>query len=91
MLLTDPEYADVVEAALGQAKRKPLVVDVPDPVFDVPGARMGELTYDELLAEGDPDSSRAIRRTSGRRSRSATPPGPPAGPRAWSPTTAART
>ena len=55
VLLTDPEYAAVVEAALGQAKRRPLVVDVPDPVFDVPGARLGELTYDELLAEGDPD------------------------------------
>ena len=42
----------MVKAAL-QSER-PLVVDVPDPVFDVPGERLGELTYDELLAEGDP-------------------------------------
>ena len=55
VLLTDPEYAGVIEAALAQAERRPLVVDVPDPVFDVPGERLGELTYDELLAEGDPD------------------------------------
>ena len=45
----------MIKAALGQAERKPLVVDVPDPVFEVPGARLGELTYDELLAEGDPE------------------------------------
>jgi fatty-acyl-CoA synthase len=54
VLLTDPEYAGVVNAALAHAERKPLVVDVPDPVFEVPGERLGELTYDELLAEGDP-------------------------------------
>jgi fatty-acyl-CoA synthase len=55
VLLTDPEYAGVVEAALGRVERKPLVIDVPDPVFEVPGERLGELAYDELLAEGDPD------------------------------------
>jgi fatty-acyl-CoA synthase len=54
VLLTDPEYAGVVKAALAQAERRPLVVDVPDPVFEVPGERLGELTYEELLAEGDP-------------------------------------
>ena len=54
VLLTDPEYSGVIKAALGRAERKPLVVDVPDPVFDMPGERLGELIYDELLAEGDP-------------------------------------
>jgi fatty-acyl-CoA synthase len=54
VLLTDPEYAGVVKAALARAENKPLVVDVPDPVFAVPGERLGELAYDELLAEGDP-------------------------------------
>jgi fatty-acyl-CoA synthase len=54
VLLTDPEYSGVIKAALAQIERKPLVVDVPDPVFDVPGERLGDLTYDELLAEGDP-------------------------------------
>ena len=55
VLLTDPEYAGVVKAALARAERRPLVVDVPDPVFDTPGERLGELGYDELLAEGDPE------------------------------------
>jgi fatty-acyl-CoA synthase len=55
VLLTDPEYSGVVEAALAQAGRRPLVVDVPDAEFDVAGERLGEVTYDELLAEGDPD------------------------------------
>ena len=55
VLLTDPEYAGVVKEALAQAERRPLVVDVIDPVFEVAGERLGELTYDELLAEGDPE------------------------------------
>ena len=54
VLLTDPEYSGVIKAALARTDRKLLVVDVPDPVVDVPGERLGELTYDELLAEGDP-------------------------------------
>jgi fatty-acyl-CoA synthase len=55
VLLTDPEYAGVVKTALARAENKPLVVDVPDPVFEVPGERLGKLAYDELLAEGDPE------------------------------------
>ncbi len=31
------------------------MVDVVDAEFEVPGERLGELAYDELLAEGDPD------------------------------------
>jgi fatty-acyl-CoA synthase len=54
VLLTDPEYSGVIRTALAQAKRRPLVVDVPDPVFGVSGERLGDLAYDELLAEGDP-------------------------------------
>ncbi|HEX6113047.1 MAG TPA: acyl-CoA synthetase [Geminicoccaceae bacterium] len=54
VLLTDPEYSGLIKAALARIERKPLVVDVPDPVFEVPGERLGELTYHELLAEGDP-------------------------------------
>jgi fatty-acyl-CoA synthase len=55
VLLTDPEYAGVVKAALARVERKPLVIDVPDPVFEAPGERLGELAYDELLAAGDPE------------------------------------
>jgi fatty-acyl-CoA synthase len=54
VLLTDPEYAPVIEEALARAERRPLVVDVLEAEFEVAGERLGELTYDELLAEGDP-------------------------------------
>ena len=54
VLLTDPEYASVIREALGRTGRDLLVVDVPDAEFEAPGERLGELTYEELLAEGDP-------------------------------------
>ena len=55
VLLTDPEFSGVVADALAQVRRRPLVVDVPETEFDVAGKRLGELTYDELLAEGEPE------------------------------------
>jgi fatty-acyl-CoA synthase len=54
VLLTDPEHAGVIKEALARAERMPLVVDVLDPAFEIAGERLGEMTYDELLAEGDP-------------------------------------
>ena len=54
VLLTDPEFSGVIGPALAQLQRRPLVVDVLDDQFAVAGERLGELTYDELLAEGDP-------------------------------------
>jgi fatty-acyl-CoA synthase len=54
VLLTDIEYAPVIKAALAQAERRPLVVDVLDTEFEVAGERLGEVAYEELLAEGDP-------------------------------------
>jgi fatty-acyl-CoA synthase len=54
VLLTDPEFAGAVGPALAQLRRKPLVVDVLEEQFAVGGARLGEVTYEELLAEGDP-------------------------------------
>ena len=54
VLLTDPEYAPVIKEALARAGRRPLVVDVLETEFEVAGERLGELTYEELLAEGDP-------------------------------------
>ncbi len=55
VLLTDPEYAPVIAAALAQAGRRPLVVDVLETEFEVAGERLGELTYEELLNEGSAD------------------------------------
>jgi len=52
VLLADREYAPVVKAALAEITAPPLVVDILDPA--VTGEPVGGLTYEELLAEGDP-------------------------------------
>src|SRR5205814_8990597 len=54
LLITDPEFASTTEAALKLIKRKLTVVDAEDPEF-TGGKRLGEITYEQLLAEGDPD------------------------------------
>ncbi|MBS0638411.1 MAG: acyl-CoA synthetase [Proteobacteria bacterium] len=54
VLLTDREFAPVIEAALAELDQKPLVVDIHDP--EVPdGKSLGALDYEALLAEGDPE------------------------------------
>ncbi len=53
VLLTDKEFSPTIERALRISKRKLFVVDVEDAEFPG-GRRLGEKTYDELLAEGDP-------------------------------------
>lgn len=55
VLIVDGEFADAVERALDLATVRPLVVDIDDPLFPE-GRRIGALTYEELLAEGDPDA-----------------------------------
>ena len=52
VLLTDAEFAPVVAAALRDVAAPPLVVDIDDPEGP-PGARLGALRYEDLLAEGD--------------------------------------
>jgi len=54
LLITDREFSATVEAALKLLKRPVPVVDVEDPEFSG-GKRLGKHTYEELLAEGDPD------------------------------------
>ncbi|WP_299666801.1 acyl-CoA synthetase [uncultured Ruegeria sp.] len=54
VLLVDPEFSGVVKQALGQVDHDILVIDIEDPSFDG-GERLGNLTYEGLLAEGDPD------------------------------------
>jgi fatty-acyl-CoA synthase len=54
LLITDPEFSATIEAALRLLKRKIAVVDAEDPEFKG-GKRLGELTYEGLLKEGDPD------------------------------------
>ena len=52
ILLADSEFAPTVKLALAGLNEPPLVVDVVDDM--APGERLGSLTYEELLEEGDP-------------------------------------
>ncbi len=55
VLITDREFSSVVKAALELVAVKPLVIHYDDPEFTGPGERLGEIEYEEFLAEGDPD------------------------------------
>ena len=55
-LIVDKEFMPVVRLALVQAKAKPLIIEVDDPLAPA-GARgetLGGMDYEALLAEGDP-------------------------------------
>ncbi len=54
-VLVDPEFAGVIEDAVSRLAIKPLVIDVDDALFEGEARRIGELEYEALLAEGDPD------------------------------------
>ena len=53
-LITDTEFAPVIEAALALMDNKPLVIDIDDPAG--PGGKLlGDIDYEGFLAAGDPD------------------------------------
>ena len=54
VLITDREFAPTIDAALGQTRRRPVVIDIDDPLYEGDGRRLGETDYEALLAEGDP-------------------------------------
>ena len=54
VLITDREFSSVVEKALGQVKRKPLVIDIDDALAP-PGELLGKADYEHFIATGDPD------------------------------------
>ena len=54
VLITDGEFAATVKAALALLETPPLVIDIDDPELPA-GERVGDLTYEAFLAEGDPD------------------------------------
>jgi fatty-acyl-CoA synthase len=54
ILITDREFSPVISKALSLVQKKPLVIDIDDPLAKG-GERLGELTYEQLLAEGDPN------------------------------------
>ncbi|WBL32849.1 acyl-CoA synthetase [Sinirhodobacter sp. HNIBRBA609] len=54
VVMVDPEFSDVVERAIKiSGRRDMLVIDIEDASYEG-GHRIGSVTYDELLAEGDP-------------------------------------
>jgi fatty-acyl-CoA synthase len=55
VLITDREFSKVIKEALALAKTKPLVIDYDDPECTNKGERLGEMDYEELLSEGEPD------------------------------------
>ena len=56
VLIVDGQFAPTVRAALAQCENKDmLIVDVLDSQSGLPEDRVGTITYEELLAEGDSD------------------------------------
>ena len=53
VLLTDREFSDPVRGALSLLDEKPLVVDVDDALFEG-GERLGDVEYEDFVADGDP-------------------------------------
>jgi fatty-acyl-CoA synthase len=54
IVITDRIFADVMEEAVAGLKNKPLLVDIDDPQAEG-GRLIGAMTYEDLLAEGDPE------------------------------------
>ena len=54
-LITDREFSEIIESALGKLDSPPLVIDVDDPEDVSSGTRIGETDYEALLKEGDPE------------------------------------
>jgi fatty-acyl-CoA synthase len=54
VLITDREFSGVIEKALAQVKRKPLVIDIDDALAP-PGKLLGEMDYERFIAGGDAD------------------------------------
>ena len=53
ILITDTEFAPVIGRALALLDKKPLVVDIADPLGPG-GPRLGSFDYEAFLAQGDP-------------------------------------
>ena len=55
VLFCDLEYSETVQKALSLVKKKPVVIDVVDPMFTGQGKRLGGQDYATFLSEGDAD------------------------------------
>jgi fatty-acyl-CoA synthase len=59
VVIVDPEFSGVMKKALElvrkESNRDILLIDVEEKEFVVPGEKLGQLTYENLLSEGDPN------------------------------------
>jgi fatty-acyl-CoA synthase len=53
-LITDREFAGVIEEALSKLEKKPLVIDIDDVLAPL-GKRLGDTDYERFIAGGDPN------------------------------------
>src|SRR4029079_9200258 len=60
VLITDREYSKIVKDALALAKVKPLVIDYDDPEYAGPGERLGDIEYEDFIAQGEPAYARKM-------------------------------
>ncbi len=56
-VIVDREFSATMREALALLGRALPTVDIDDPEYDGPGERIGELDYEALLAEGDPEAA----------------------------------
>jgi fatty-acyl-CoA synthase len=56
VLITDREFSGTIAKVLKLVERKPLVIDVNDPLYQG-GEALGELDYEAFIAAGDPEFS----------------------------------
>ena len=57
VLIVDREFSKVMKAALANAKVKPLLIDVDDPEYKGDGGPISAFTFEDLLAEAEPDEA----------------------------------
>src|SRR5438477_3221 len=53
VLIADREFAKMAKEALSLAKVKPLVIDYDDPEYAGSGERLGQIEYEDFVAQGD--------------------------------------
>jgi fatty-acyl-CoA synthase len=55
VFITDRVFAGVTGPALKKLKKRPLVIDVDDPLYSGPGERLGKIEYEQFLKQGRSD------------------------------------
>ncbi len=55
VLIADREFSSQVAPALKQLERRPLVIDVDDPLYSGAGERLGAMEYEDFITTGTPD------------------------------------